>query len=589
MRNYRLFLGLVILYWLPISLFSQTSFLDILNQYETWDNHAIASSPDGGFVIGNNLKFPPEDWERHAFYLSKYDSCGLSTWTKAYGHPDYALYFADLAALPGGQIAVMGQTGYDDLFLMRIDAEGTVLNMYTFNTANGDQNYTLSVQAGRMMVFGSHYTGSGAQNFILLVQPDGQVDWARSYHQRVGPGAATYCADGSFICKNGNLIYKVNPSGDLDWSRQIGELTAAEAHLSAPVDVGDGYVLAVRRPDAGRQYLIKLAPDGQLVWQSDDFSASMLASDLSVLSNGHLVFVNAQVGVDETAGGNGPFLLECSPQGELLQRYDFDLGEFGRFTPPICEAGPRQLVTIKGSYYTKQHYDYVLRLQMGGDLGCAGMPVDLTTEAAPPIQLQPIQTSARSLNFSSADTAQVRSIALPWRPLPYCQVETDTGSMAYYDKLQCVDTLHFQPPFDQATYRWEDGSTTGNRVLQAPAHYRLTAKTCRTAFDIEIALELGNCPCEFYLPNAFSPNGDQINDHFKALASCAFTDYQLRIFNRWGELLYQSQIPEDGWNGMARGQQVETGVYMYEMQYAWEIKPGRIQREATTGTITVVY
>lgn len=75
--------------------------------------------------------------------------------------------------------------------------------------------------------------------------------------------------------------------------------------------------------------------------------------------------------------------------------------------------------------------------------------------------------------------------------------------------------------------------------------------------------------CRLFVPNAFSPNRDGINDEFRpqAGAECAIQDYQLRIFDRRGALVFESNAPEQGWNGSFRRQRAPGGVYYYRISY----------------------
>lgn len=69
-----------------------------------------------------------------------------------------------------------------------------------------------------------------------------------------------------------------------------------------------------------------------------------------------------------------------------------------------------------------------------------------------------------------------------------------------------------------------------------------------------------------YIPNAFSPNGDGMNDFFVPFTG-ALKTYHIRIFNRWGEKLFESDNREVNWDGTFRGSKVEQGVYIYVINY----------------------
>jgi gliding motility-associated-like protein len=67
----------------------------------------------------------------------------------------------------------------------------------------------------------------------------------------------------------------------------------------------------------------------------------------------------------------------------------------------------------------------------------------------------------------------------------------------------------------------------------------------------------------FYIPNAFSPNGDGINDTLYVSASAGVLYYQMMIWDRWGELVYSSYDIGTGWDGRYKGTMVPTGGYVY--------------------------
>ena len=71
-----------------------------------------------------------------------------------------------------------------------------------------------------------------------------------------------------------------------------------------------------------------------------------------------------------------------------------------------------------------------------------------------------------------------------------------------------------------------------------------------------------------YVPTAFSPNGDGLNDHFGvAGVTLGVLNYRLQIFNRWGENIYTSYQVDEPWNGKFNGIDVPQGNYVYMMQF----------------------
>lgn len=78
----------------------------------------------------------------------------------------------------------------------------------------------------------------------------------------------------------------------------------------------------------------------------------------------------------------------------------------------------------------------------------------------------------------------------------------------------------------------------------------------------------GHCP--LHVPNAFTPNGDNLNETFQIRIgeSCQVVSYDLKIFDRWGRLIHQADeyLPSKAWDGTADGQPAKQGVYMYQLE-----------------------
>ena len=70
---------------------------------------------------------------------------------------------------------------------------------------------------------------------------------------------------------------------------------------------------------------------------------------------------------------------------------------------------------------------------------------------------------------------------------------------------------------------------------------------------------------QLLVPDAFSPNGDGINEVFRPVAVGVKT-LHLRIFNRWGEMLYSSSDRNAGWDGTFEGKEVPPGAYLYTVE-----------------------
>ncbi len=112
-------------------------------------------------------------------------------------------------------------------------------------------------------------------------------------------------------------------------------------------------------------------------------------------------------------------------------------------------------------------------------------------------------------------------------------------------------------------FSWNTGATSCCiNPQQAGRYIRTAGKICGTVTDT-FYLASRECDSCIYFPNAFSPNGDGVNDGFRAMKLCQIKEFHFEVFNRWGRLVYQSDRIEDRWNGEHGGVPAPAGTYMY--------------------------
>ena len=88
----------------------------------------------------------------------------------------------------------------------------------------------------------------------------------------------------------------------------------------------------------------------------------------------------------------------------------------------------------------------------------------------------------------------------------------------------------------------------------------------------------------FHLPNAFSPNSDNNNDLLAFFVGYDVESFDLKIFDRWGNLVFQTQTAGDYWDGYYKGKLLNTGIYTYSLEYTLT-ETGLVK---TTGNITLI-
>ncbi|MEM9821451.1 MAG: PKD domain-containing protein, partial [Bacteroidota bacterium] len=116
-------------------------------------------------------------------------------------------------------------------------------------------------------------------------------------------------------------------------------------------------------------------------------------------------------------------------------------------------------------------------------------------------------------------------------------------------------------------------------TLDTSQTYQLLVTDLDTGCErlLETRLErLSNCPDDLiYVPNAFSPNDDGINDELKAYSATINQINTFQIFDRWGEIVFQTNNMDLGWNGNFRNQTAAMGVYIYFLEAPCPIDPSK--------------
>ncbi len=150
------------------------------------------------------------------------------------------------------------------------------------------------------------------------------------------------------------------------------------------------------------------------------------------------------------------------------------------------------------------------------------------------------------------------------------------------DTTLCVtEQLVLDASYPNSTYLWQDGSRQPQYIVSKAGIYAVqVTNTCGTVSDSSI-VKYDNCACKFFVPSAFTPNGDGKNDIFYIKYLCIFSNYDLKIFNRWGQLLFASKDPSRGWDGTYSGNPQPVGTYVWELSYKDDITGKNMHQNGT--------
>lgn len=272
---------------------------------------------------------------------------------------------------------------------------------------------------------------------------------------------------------------------------------------------------------------------------------------------------------------NRPLILHSSfSYPDSVTTYQWNTGD----TVPFLQVTKQGVYVLVVNYKGCKNADTVRVTQspvtpfsLGPDTAlCAEEPVLLTIHENGAIDY--LWNTGKQDSFLFA-----RSTGMYW-------AEARNGSCAYRDTVNLTihhlpfvtlgnDTLVCEPDFmlspgnGFASYEWQDKSKSP--VFRATDYGKYTVKVvdangCANQASIQLEKE---CATRILIPNVFTPNGDQKNDFF-VIAIAGELEYDLTIYNRWGDQVFHSDHRTYMWNGnSASGSPCSPGVYYVAFNY----------------------
>ena len=159
-----------------------------------------------------------------------------------------------------------------------------------------------------------------------------------------------------------------------------------------------------------------------------------------------------------------------------------------------------------------------------------------------------------------------------------------------YDYID-ANTVQFtnQSSADAINFFWDfgDGSTSAeedpNYAYPVPASYFVYLLVENQYGCIDSTSLIVDPPMNFWVPKAFSPNSDGLNDLFQ-IKGLGVEDFNIQIYNRWGQLMFESNDINFAWDGTYKGEKVPIGTYVWRIESSGFNKT-KIEKR---GTITLL-
>lgn len=225
------------------------------------------------------------------------------------------------------------------------------------------------------------------------------------------------------------------------------------------------------------------------------------------------------------------------------------LVDFETSDSSVCEGQAVRLTAFTPSGTRKIQWDF-------GD----GLKIDDQSQVTHAYDTSGIFTVSVTANSRSCPDINT-SKKIEIKPYPVVGLGKDTSICTNGNPVILLDYENWGRPL--TTWKWNTGATTASISVKKPGTYSVTVtkKGCATSDTVEVYKD-----CYIDIPNAFSPNGDGINETFipRPLLGRGFTEFKMTVYNRWGqEIFVTTNFEGRGWDGKFNGVDQPVGVYIY--------------------------
>ncbi len=118
---------------------------------------------------------------------------------------------------------------------------------------------------------------------------------------------------------------------------------------------------------------------------------------------------------------------------------------------------------------------------------------------------------------------------------------------------------------DYDSYLWSTGETTASIFVNQIGTYHVTVSknSCQASDTVQVLIG----DCDVYIPSAFTPNNDNLNETFGLVDNTVLQYFNLQIYSKWGQLVFTSNDVTQKWDGTFKGKKMPNGAYLWMLNY----------------------
>ncbi|MHA4809530.1 gliding motility-associated C-terminal domain-containing protein [Flavitalea flava] len=478
---------------------------------------------------------------------------------------------------------------------------GPAFAAYLWQDGSTDSNYTVST-AATYSVTATDYCGNRSNSSIRVVKADFPFTLGPTITKcnndtvelKATGGFSNYRWSSSSFDETGpaDSIVHVNPDQNTDYNVQAEKWVGCLVHstVQVKVDHSPGIDLGkdtsfcfggYKKLDAGGNFESYLWSTGQLAeWiiaeKPGIYTIKATAANgcksydtLTITDVYPLPEFSLGKGQDTTICDNQPLMYDFPRNGNQYQWSDGNLSS-GRM---IGQAGTYGLTVVSPYNCSSSHAITVFikpapKFNLGAD----------TTMCTGKTLLLEASNSNANATYSWQDGSKSSDYIVSRAGMYFVDVTlngctgNDTISIKYTgvpefsfgkDTVLCEGqefVLHPLFPYP-VSYKWQDGSSQDYFIIRDTGRYSLSAANICGQGTAAIYVAPGLC--RLVMPSAFTPNQDGKNDLFRVKYPFTVSQFNMIIYNRWGQQVFHTQNINEGWNGTLKGAPQPAGTYIW--------------------------
>lgn len=158
------------------------------------------------------------------------------------------------------------------------------------------------------------------------------------------------------------------------------------------------------------------------------------------------------------------------------------------------------------------------------------------------------------------------------------------------DTFLCASSpLILNLPLENGTVvTWQDGLNNNPYIITTRGNYNVIASNICGIDEDDLLVNVGCDGCDVYLPNAFTPNNDGVNDRFWPQFGCdPIAINEFWVADRWGNIIYKANDLAAAWDGTSQGKPSPMGNYVWFISISFELN-GTVRKKSMSGSIMLL-